>query len=448
MESAEDKREMTADGKTAACTGKRGQPQSSAALSVNSGCATADAGAAVLRCAKGPARKLPELLAPAGEAAAVRGAVTAGADAVYLGAGLFSARAYAKNLTESELFDALDYVHLFGKKLYLACNTLIRTRELKEVFAIVDPLYERGLDGVILQDLGLLSFFSQRYPSLPLHASTQMSILSAAGVEWLKKKGVCRVVPGRELSLEEIKEIKKCGLELECFIHGAMCYSYSGRCLFSSMAGGRSGNRGRCAGPCRQPYHCRGKESCYPLSMKDMCSLEVLDRLVEAGVDSLKIEGRMKRPEYVAAAVTAFRRALNGERPDMAELQAVFSRSGFTDGYFTGKRQDMFGTRRKEDVTAAQTVLSGIRARCQKPRKAAALDAHFVLRAGQPVTLTVSDGERTVTVSGDCPQQANSRPTDLPMLEKQFAKLGDTIYTAGAVTAELDDGMMLPASAL
>ncbi|MCR4640458.1 MAG: U32 family peptidase [Lachnospiraceae bacterium] len=458
MESAEDKREMTADGKTAACKGKRGQPQSSAALSVNGGCAAADAGAAVLRCAKGPARKLPELLAPAGEAAAVRGAVTAGADAVYLGAGLFSARAYAKNLTESELFDALDYVHLFGKKLYLACNTLIRTRELEAVFAIVDPLYERGLDGVILQDLGLLSLFSQRYPALPLHASTQMSILSAAGVEWLKKKGVCRVVPGRELSLEEIREIKKCGLELECFIHGAMCYSYSGRCLFSSMAGGRSGNRGRCAGPCRQPYHCRGKESCYPLSMKDMCSLEVLDRLVEAGVDSLKIEGRMKTPEYSAGVTELYRKYLDRcaagepyrvEKADLERLEGLYLRSGRQEGYLDRHNgREMISLSDPAYAKVSEEEKDAIRSRLIDGAAKKPLQAYIRVKAGEELLLSLSCDEAEVSLSGAVAEPAKKRPLAEAEILRQIRKTGDTPFVIEELTPDCDENSFVPLAEL
>ena len=395
----------------------------------------------------------PELLAPAGGMESLTAALRCGADAVYAGARQFSARAGAENFDAAGLKDAAALCHLYGAKLYLAINTLLFDSEFPALDRLLETAAEAGADGCIVQDFGAAAYISKRLPTLRLHASTQMTIHTPAGVRYAKQAGFCRAVAARELSAEQLRAVcddaKRCGMEIEMFVHGAHCMSVSGQCWMSAAMGGRSANRGCCAQPCRLPFTADAaqRETC-ALSLKDMSLAEQLPLIEAIGVDSLKIEGRMKRPEYVAAAVTAFRRALNGERPDMAELQAVFSRSGFTDGYFTGKRQDMFGTRRKEDVTAAQTVLSGIRARCQKPRKAAALDAHFVLRAGQPVTLTVSDGERTVTVSGDCPQQANSRPTDLPMLEKQFAKLGDTIYTLGAVTAELDDGLMLPASAL
>lgn len=395
----------------------------------------------------------PELLAPAGGMDSLTAALRCGADAVYVGAKQFSARAGAENFDAAGLMNAAALCHLYGAKLYLAVNTLLFDSEFPALDRLLETAAEAGADGCIVQDFGAAAYIAKRLPTLRLHASTQMTIHTPAGVRYAKQAGFCRAVAARELSAEQLRavcgEAKRCGMEIEMFVHGAHCMSVSGQCWMSAAMGGRSANRGCCAQPCRLPFTADAArwDAC-ALSLKDMSLVEQLPRIEAIGVDSLKIEGRMKRPEYVAAAVTAFRRALNGEQPDMAELQAVFSRSGFTDGYFTGKRQDMFGTRRKEDVTAAQTVLSGIRARCQKPRKAAVLDAHFILQAEQPVTLTVTDGKRVVTVSGDCPQQAISRATDLPMLQKQFAKLGDTIYTAGTVTADLDDGLMLPAAAL
>ncbi len=443
---------------TVPCKEDRGQPQSSAALSVNSGRAAAEAGTAALKYAENSGRKLPELLAPAGEAAAVRGALTAGADAVYLGAEMFSARAYAKNLTENELTDALDYAHLFGKKLYLACNTLVRTRELEDVFALMDPLYERGLDGVIIQDLGLLSLFSKRYPQLPLHASTQMSILSAAGVEWLKKKGVCRVVPGRELSLDEIKELKKCGLELECFIHGAMCYSYSGRCLFSSMAGGRSGNRGRCAGPCRQPYRSRGKEACYPLSMKDMCSLEYLDELAEAGVDSLKIEGRMKAPEYSAGVTELYRKYLDrlksGEpyrvdEEDLKRLEGLYLRSGRQEGYLHRHNgREMISLSDPAYAKVSEEEKDAIRSRLIDGAVKKPLKAYVCVKAGEELLLCLSCDEAEVTQSGALAEAAKKRPLSEEEILRQITKTGDTPFIIDQVTADSDGNSFVPVAAL
>ena len=251
------------------------------------------------------AMKKVELLAPAGNTEAFYGAIHAGADAVYLGGNRFGARAYAENFSEEELVACIRYAHLFGRKVYLTVNTLVKESEFSEIYEYLEPYYRAGLDGVIIQDLGVFSFIRENFPGMELHGSTQMTITGEYGAEFLKEQGACRVVPARELSLKEIRRIKEAtGMEIECFIHGAMCYCYSGQCLFSSILGGRSGNRGRCAQPCRLPYSSKGQKECYPLSLKDMCTIESIPELLRAGIDSFKIEGRMKKAEY-AAGVTA-----------------------------------------------------------------------------------------------------------------------------------------------
>ena len=307
--------------------------------------------------------RLPELLSPAGDMECLMGAINAGADAVYLGGGRFGARAYAKNFTDEELKNALVYAHLSGVKLYLTVNTLMRQSELSELLSWLSPFYEQGLDGVIVQDLGLFSLLKKHFPELSLHASTQMAITGHYGCEALRKMGASRVVPARELTLEELALLRQnTAVELEVFIHGAMCYSFSGLCLFSSMRGGRSGNRGRCAGPCRQPYrlmpfaedpiasaeepgrhqHASLLQEKYYLSMKDLCALPLLPKLVEIGVDSLKIEGRMKSAEYVAGVTAVYRKYLDliraGEKwqvseEDMALLAGLYLRTGFSTGF-------------------------------------------------------------------------------------------------------------------
>ncbi len=395
----------------------------------------------------------PELLAPAGSMESLTAALRCGADAVYVGARQFSARANAENFDRAGLSEAAAQCHLYGAKLYLAINTLLFDAEFPALDSLLETLAEAGADGCIVQDLGTAAYIAKRLPTLRLHASTQLTIHSPAGVRFAKQAGFCRVVLARELSKQQIAEIcaeaKRIGMEIEVFVHGAHCMSVSGQCWMSAAMGGRSANRGCCAQPCRLPFTAdASQKSACALSLKDMSLVQHLPELTGMGVRSLKIEGRMKRPEYVAAAVTACRAALQNEPYDLHELQAVFSRSGFTDGYYTGIRRDMFGTRRKEDVTAAQDVLRGLRERYQKPRKCAVLNAHYVLHTGQPAALTVSDGISSVTVTGEAPQQAVSRPTDLPQLQKQFEKLGDTVYTAGAVNADLDENVMLPASAL
>lgn len=298
--------------------------------------------------------KKVELLAPAGNYQALVGAINAGADAIYLGGEKFSARAYAANFTDEEIVKALHYAHIWGKKLYLAVNTLVKEREFSLLYDYISPFYEAGLDGVIIQDLGVWHYMREMFPALALHASTQMAITGEMGAMFLKQEGASRIVPARELSLTEIKNIKqKTALELECFIHGAMCYSYSGQCLFSSILGGRSGNRGRCAQPCRLPYHVlssadepvqRGSEF-YPLSLKDMCTIEFIPKLIQAGIDSFKIEGRMKKPEYVAGVTAIYRKYIdayyqNGEdayfvtREDMDKLRKLYIRTELQTGYY------------------------------------------------------------------------------------------------------------------
>ncbi|MBR5405704.1 MAG: U32 family peptidase, partial [Oscillospiraceae bacterium] len=396
----------------------------------------------------------PELLAPAGGAESLTAALRCGADAVYAGASQFSARANAENFGSEALREAADLCHLYGAKLYLAVNTLLFDGELPDLIRLAETMAEIGADGAIVQDLGAAALLHRAVPTLPLHASTQLTVHTPAGIRLAKQAGFCRAVLARELSKAQIAALCKAardeGMETEVFVHGAHCMCVSGQCYLSAAMGGRSANRGCCAQPCRLPFTADASQPEYcALSLKDMSLAEHLGELCELGVDSLKIEGRMKRPEYVAAAVTACKAVLDGAQPDLAALRAVFSRSGFTDGYFTGKRQNMFGTRQKEDVLAANTVLQSLRERYKKPRKCDTLDAHYVLRAGEPASLTVTDrAGDTVTVHGDIPQTAANRPAELSALEKQFAKLGDTVYDAGTVTAELGDNLMLPASAL
>lgn len=310
--------------------------------------------------------RLPELLAPAGSFEHLKAAIKAGADAVYMGGQQFGARAYADNFTRENLVEALHYAHFYEKRLYLTVNTLVKEKELKEqLFDFLQPFYEEGLDGVIVQDLGAVSLIRQNFPDMEIHGSTQMTIMDVYGAKAAARLGMCRVVPARELSLDELRQIKEeTGLELEVFIHGALCYCYSGQCLLSSMYGGRSGNRGRCAQPCRLPYQVVGADGklleggrkrrgelssglgAHVLSPKDLCAINMLPSLIEAGMDSLKIEGRMKNVEYVAGVTAIYRKYLDKyrmsveednrivSREDYAALEELYSRSGFTDGYW------------------------------------------------------------------------------------------------------------------
>lgn len=296
-------------------------------------------------------KKEIEILAPAGSYESMKAAVAAGADAVYIGGSRFGARAYADNLGEEQLLDAIDYVHLHGKKIYLTINTLLKENELQnELYSYLLPYYERGLDAVIVQDIGVLKFIKEQFPKLPIHASTQMTITGAAGAKFLETLGAERVVTARELQLHEIKEIsEQTNVEIESFVHGALCYCYSGQCLYSSLLGGRSGNRGQCAQPCRLPYRVNGKEEpAYVLSLKDICTLEYIPELVEAGIYSFKIEGRMKKPEYVAIVTAMYRKyvdlylesgkdSFRVDAKDREKLMDMYNRGGSHGGYYHTK---------------------------------------------------------------------------------------------------------------
>ena len=299
--------------------------------------------------------RMVELLAPAGSYESLRAAVNAGADAVYIGGSRFGARAYADNPDENALLDGIGYCHLHGKKLYMTVNTLLKEEELEqELSSYLLPYYQAGLDGVIVQDFGVVQYLAEHFPGLPVHASTQMTITGCDSVRVLQRHGVTRVVPARELSLDEVQQIiEETGIEVETFVHGALCYCYSGQCLFSSMIGGRSGNRGRCAQPCRLPFrredgerNVLGRQK-YLLSMKDLCTLELLPEIVGAGIASLKIEGRMKRPEYTAGVVSIYRKYLDrleqmdgkpkhwkADPEDLRTLMDLYNRGGFTGGYY------------------------------------------------------------------------------------------------------------------
>ena len=299
--------------------------------------------------------RMVELLAPAGSYESLRAAVNAGADAVYIGGSRFGARAYADNPDENALLDGIGYCHLHGKKLYMTVNTLLKEEELEqELYSYLLPYYQAGLDGVIVQDFGVVQYLAEHFPGLPVHASTQMTITGCDSVRVLQRHGVTRVVPARELSLDEVQQIiEETGIEVETFVHGALCYCYSGQCLFSSMIGGRSGNRGRCAQPCRLPFRREDGErnvlgsQKYLLSMKDLCTLELLPEIVGAGIASLKIEGRMKRPEYTAGVVSIYRKYLDrleqmdgkpkhwkADPEDLRTLMDLYNRGGFTGGYY------------------------------------------------------------------------------------------------------------------
>lgn len=377
----------------------------------------------------------------------------AGADAVYLGGRSFGARAYAENFSGEELLHCIHYAHVWGRKVYLTVNTLVKEAEFDDLYEYLRKPCEQGLDGVIIQDIGVLSFIKQYFPELELHVSTQMAITGAPGARLLKQMGAVRIVPARELSLTEIKKLKEeSGLEVECFIHGAMCYSYSGQCLFSSLLGGRSGNRGRCAQPCRLMYQVREGEhtgsACYPLSLKDLCTLEILPRLLDAGIDSLKIEGRMKSPEYTAGVTAIYRRRIDeyyrGSRQipvkeDLRKLSALYLRSGRQDGYY-------FRHNGREMITMSSPSYNGsdkeqiahIREAYLDTRPKLPLTGKAVFRVGEPARLILSWGSVHAEVSGHEVQAACKQPISAENIEKQMGRLGDTCFCLDSFTTECD----------
>ena len=392
-----------------------------------------------------------ELLAPAGNYESFLGAIHAGADAVYLGGEKFGARAYADNFTEEEICRGIHYAHIFGRKVYLTVNTLIKDSEFGELVPYLTPFYEAGLDGVIVQDMGALLAIRDVFPGLELHASTQMTVTGSYGAELLKELGVVRIVPARELSLEEIVSLKKeTGLEIEAFIHGAMCYCYSGQCLFSSLLGGRSGNRGRCAQPCRLPYHVlndgKSGEECYPLSLKDMCTIACLPDLIEAGIDSFKIEGRMKKPEYAAGVTAIYRKYIDlyercgreGYRvseQDMQTLRSLYIRTGIQDGYyFKHNGADMVTLTSPAYSGSSEEVLERIRhEHLEMPlKREISMEASFAVGVPAKLTLTCETGEEcaSVTVYGEVCQKAEKQPVTSEKIKTGLLKLGNSFFAA------------------
>ena len=392
--------------------------------------------------------KHAEILAPAGGEAQLRAAVLCGADAVYLGLRGFNARAGAENFDENTLPQTVGWCHARGVRVYVTLNTLVTDRELPQWLHSLDAVAAAGVDGVLVQDLGLARIIRQRYPTLPLHASTQMTIHNLAGARLLEEMGFAQVVLARELSKEEIAAIcAGTSMRCEVFVHGALCMSVSGQCYLSSVLGERSGNRGRCAQPCRLDFKSHGRG--YALSLKDLTLTDRLRELEALGVASFKIEGRLKRPEYVAAAVTACRQSLAGEVPDLETLRSVFSRSGFTDGYYTARRDlTMFGTRTREDAAAAAEVLGKLSALTRNEVGRLPVDMVLTMAPGEPATLAVTDGTHRVEVAGEVPQIALTRPTDEELARRALEKCGGTPFYLQNLTCHIGEGLMLPLSAL
>ncbi len=394
-----------------------------------------------------------EVLSPAGGKESLIAAVRAGADAVYMGAKQFSARRHAENFNENELSDAVRYCHERGVKVYITVNISVKSSELEDAFNTVKKAYLSGVDAVIITDLGLAALIKKSFPDLELHASTQMSIHSPASLGLLKKLGFSRVVVSREMSRDELAvfcaEAQKQGIEVEVFVHGALCMSVSGQCLMSSVLGARSGNRGLCAGPCRLPFAANGGTG-HDLSLKDLSLLDYVAELENMGVCSLKIEGRMKRPEYIAAATAAARETVdNGFVSEKLNglLCDVFSRSGFTDGYYTGNRgRDMFGIRTKDDVVSSKEALSEIHGLYRGERQSVGITLSLCAITGEKSSLTVSDGVNTVTVYGDTVEKASSKPADEQTVKVSLLKLGQTPYFALCTDVRISDDAFLSAA--
>jgi putative protease len=392
----------------------------------------------------------PEILAPAGSPEAFRAAILCGADAVYAGGKVFSARANAANFDFAELEEAVKFAHLRGVKVYIAANTIIFNGELKEFADYTRKCAEIGIDAFIVCDIGGAKIIRETIKGVVLHASTQMTVFDSGGAELLKNNGFSRVVAARELDRVGIAELVKTGMETEVFVHGALCMSVSGQCLMSAMIGGRSANRGDCAQSCRLPF-CKGMNFCEgvnALSLKDLSLIEHVNELREIGVTSLKIEGRMKRPEYIAAAVTAVRAALDGETPDLDTLKSVFSRSGFTDGYFTGKKTAMFGTRTKEDVTAAEAILPEIRKTYARETPSIPVNIEFTAKPNELLQLYVSDENERICVgaTSDPPEKSLKTPTTAESVSVQLSKLGGTAFFVKEIETNISEGLFIPKS--
>ena len=392
----------------------------------------------------------PEVLSPVGSKEMLTAAVRSGADAVYMGFSDFNARRNADNFDAEEFTAAVKYCKERGVKVYLTLNTLLSDDELPRALRVASIACSAGADAAIVQDLGLARLLNKRLPQLPLHASTQLTAHSKSALPFLKELGFCRVVASREMSREELRvftaEAKKLGMSVEVFVHGALCMCMSGQCYLSAMLGGRSGNRGLCAGPCRLPFKVEGGTG-YDLSLKDLSLVEHIGELADMGVESLKIEGRMKRPEYVAAATAVCRKTVDGE--DCEELKdtlcKVFSRSGFTSGYFENKLgPDMFGIRTKEDVMLSSAVMSSLHELYRHERQSVKITGEFSMPcAGEPATLTVSDGENTVTVSGGAAEIAKNKPADREFLISKLEKTGGTPFYFDNITVSLGEGLAI-----
>lgn len=408
-----------------------------------------------------------ELLAPAGSFEIFKAVIAAGADAVYVGGDMFGARAYANNFSSEELLEAIDYAHLHGVKVYLTVNTLLKNTELtRRLYDYLLPFYKQGLDAVLVQDMGVFSFIREYFPDLPIHTSTQMTVTGVEGARLMQRLGAERVVMAREVSLPEMKRIyEETGVELEAFVHGALCYCYSGQCLLSSLLGGRSGNRGRCAQPCRLAYsvldehHKMYEKDSFVLSLKDMCGIEDLEKLWAAGVYSLKIEGRMKQAPYAAGVVSYYRKYIDRfletkkqekvTKSDMQDILDLGNRCGFTDGYYSRQNGSDMVTFVKPSYAKTNEVLQkDIVDRFVGHEDKISANGTLTLHLGQPAVYALTSGAYTVQVTGNAVLAAEKKPLNAEDLKTRMAKTGDTPFVMNAIDIVMDENVFLPVGAL
>ena len=407
-----------------------------------------------------------ELLAPAGSLKTLKAVIHAGADAVYLGGSMFGARAYANNFNEEELLEAIRFGHIHGRKIILAVNTLLKEYELGQLYDYLRPYYEAGLDAVIVQDMGVMEFVKTHFPNLPIHTSTQMTITNVEGARLLKEQGVERVVTAREMSLEEIQRIHdEVGVELESFIHGALCYCYSGQCLFSSIIGGRSGNRGRCAQPCRLSYEVlqgekslTGHHATPILSLKDMCTLPFLYELADHGVYSFKIEGRMKTPEYAAGVVSIYRKYMDSyldgsripvEKKDIRALLELGNRGGFTSGYYYHHNDsDMLSGESASHNKSEGVLQDNIRREYVETELKEKIKGKLILNKECPAKIEVQYGKIKVSYQGDMVLVAQNRPLTEEVVTEKITKTGNTPFVFENLEVTMDDDIFMPVNQL
>lgn len=407
-----------------------------------------------------------ELLAPAGSLKTLKAVIHAGADAVYLGGSMFGARAYANNFNEEELLEAIRFGHIHGRKIILAVNTLLKEYELGQLYDYLHPYYEAGLDAVIVQDMGVMEFIKTHFPNLPIHTSTQMTITNVEGARLLKEQGVERVVTAREMSLEEIQRIHdEVGVELESFIHGALCYCYSGQCLFSSIIGGRSGNRGRCAQPCRLSYevlqgekNLTGHHATPILSLKDMCTLPFLYELADHGIYSFKIEGRMKTPEYAAGVVSIYRKYMDSyldgsripvEKKDIRALLELGNRGGFTNGYYYHHNDsDMLSGESASHNKSEGVLQDNIRREYVDTELKEKIKGKLILNKECPAKIEVQYGKVKVSYQGDMVLVAQNRPLTKEVVTEKITKTGNTPFVFENLEVTMDDDIFMPVNQL